>query len=35
MAEETMMARKNSAWGIFLSVGVSAVVGFVLLVVLT
>jgi amino acid transporter len=35
MAEETMMARKNSAWGIFLSVAVSAVVGFVLLVVLT
>jgi amino acid transporter len=35
MAEETMMARKNSAWGIFLSVGVSAVVGLVLLVVLT
>jgi amino acid transporter len=35
MAEETMMARKNSAWGIFLSVGVSAVVGFVLLVILT
>ena len=35
MAEETMMARKNSAWGIFLSVGVSAIVGLVLLVVLT
>src|SRR5687768_10173749 len=35
MAEETMMARKNSAWGIFLSVAVSAVVGFILLVVLT
>jgi amino acid transporter len=35
MAEETMMARKNSAWGIFLSVAVSAVVGLVLLVVLT
>jgi amino acid transporter len=35
MAEETLMARKNSAWGVFLSVAVSAVVGYVLLVVLT
>lgn len=35
MAEETRMARLNSAWGIFLSVAVSAVVGYVLLVVLT
>jgi len=35
MAEETLMARKNSAWGIFLSVAVSAVVGYVLLLVLT
>jgi amino acid transporter len=35
MAEETVMARLNSAWGIFLSVAVSAAVGYVLLVVLT
>jgi amino acid transporter len=35
MAEETRMARLNSAWGIFLSVAISAVVGYVLLVVLT
>jgi amino acid transporter len=35
MAEETRMARLNSAWGIFLSVAVSAVVGYVLLLVLT
>ncbi len=35
MAEETVMARLNSAWGVFLSVAVSAVVGYVLLVVLT
>ncbi len=35
MAEETLMARKNSAWGIFSSVAVSAVVGYVLLLVLT
>lgn len=34
-AEETVMARKNSAWGIFLSVAVSAVVGYVLLLILT
>lgn len=35
VAEETIMARKNSAWGIFLSVLVSAVAGYVLLLVLT
>jgi amino acid transporter len=35
VAEETMMARLNSAWGVFLSVAVSAVVGYALLLVLT
>jgi len=35
MAEETLMARKSAAWGVFLSVAVSAVFGYVLLVVLT
>ena len=35
VAEETVMARKNSAWGVFLSVAVSAVFGWVLLLVLT
>ena len=35
VAEETVMARLNSAWGVFLSVAVSAVVGWVLLMVLT
>jgi amino acid transporter len=35
VAEETVMARKNSAWGVFLSVAVSAVVGYVLLLILT
>ena len=35
VAEETVMARLNSAWGIFLSVAVSAVVGYVMLLVLT
>ena len=35
VAEETIMARKNSAWGIFLSVLVSAVAGYILLLVLT
>jgi amino acid transporter len=35
MAEETVMARMNSAWGIVLSVGVSAVVGYAMLMVLT
>jgi amino acid transporter len=34
-AEETVMARLNSAWGIFLSVAVSAIVGYILLLVLT
>src|SRR6185312_9811915 len=34
-AEETVMARKNSAWGVFLSVAVSAVVGYVMLLILT
>jgi amino acid transporter len=35
MAEETYLARLNSAWGVFLSVAISAVVGYVLLMVLT
>jgi amino acid transporter len=35
VAEETVMARKNSAWGVFLSVAVSAVFGWLLLLVLT
>ena len=35
MAEETVMARLNSAWGIVLSVGVSAVVGYLMLMALT
>jgi amino acid transporter len=35
MAEETYLARLNSAWGVFLSVAVSAVVGYVMLMVLT
>jgi amino acid transporter len=35
VAEETVMARKNSAWGVFLSVTVSAVVGYVMLLILT
>ncbi len=35
VAEETVMARLNSAWGVFLSVAVSAVLGYVLLLVLT
>src|SRR5262249_45869201 len=35
VAEETVMARLNAAWGVFLSVAISAVVGYVLLVVLT
>jgi len=34
-AEETVAAHLNSAWGIFLSVAVSAVVGYMLLIVLT
>lgn len=35
LAEETVMARRNSAWGIVLSVAVSAVAGYVMLMVLT
>ena len=35
VAEETVMARLNTAWGIVLSVGVSAVVGWVMLLILT
>ncbi|MBI4428548.1 MAG: amino acid permease [Ignavibacteriales bacterium] len=35
MAEETVMARLNSAWGVFLSVAVSSVVGFFMLMILT
>jgi len=35
VAEETVMARLNSAWGVFLSVAVSAVAGYALLLVLT
>jgi amino acid transporter len=35
VAEETVMARLNSAWGVFLSVVVSAVVGYIVLMALT
>lgn len=35
VAEETVMARLNSAWGVFLSVAVSFVVGYVMLIILT
>src|SRR3984893_7294212 len=35
LAEETIMARRNTAWGIVLSVAVSAVAGYVMLMVLT
>jgi amino acid transporter len=35
VAEETIMARLNSAWGVFLSVAVSAVVGYAMLLILT
>jgi amino acid transporter len=35
VAEETVMARLNAAWGVFLSVAVSAVVDYVLLLILT
>jgi amino acid transporter len=35
VAEETVMARLNSAWGVFLSVAVSAVVGYIMLLTLT
>jgi type IV secretory pathway VirB2 component (pilin) len=34
-AEETVLARLNSAWGVFLSVAVSAIVGYVVLMALT
>jgi amino acid transporter len=35
VAEETIMARLNSAWGVFLSVAVSAVVGYIVLMAFT
>jgi amino acid transporter len=35
LAEETVMARLNSAWGVFLSVAVSALVGYIMLLILT
>ena len=35
VAEETIMARKNVSWGVFLSVAVSAVVGYILVMILT
>jgi amino acid transporter len=35
VAEETVMARLNTAWGVFLSVAVSAVVGYLLIMALT
>ncbi|RPI89163.1 MAG: amino acid permease [Chloroflexi bacterium] len=35
VAEETVMARLNSAWGVFLSVAVSFVVGYIMLIILT
>ncbi|MBL8018425.1 MAG: amino acid permease [Leptospirales bacterium] len=35
VAEETVMARLNSAWGVFLSVGISMIVGYIMLLVLT
>src|SRR5207248_2610368 len=35
VAEETMLARLNTAWGIVLSVAVSAVVGWIMLLILT
>jgi amino acid transporter len=35
VAEETVMARLNSAWGVFLSVAVSALVGYLMLILLT
>lgn len=35
VAEEMVMARLNSAWGVFLSVAVSAIVGYILLIILT
>ncbi|MGZ9222855.1 MAG: amino acid permease [Anaerolineales bacterium] len=35
VAEETVMARLNSAWGVFLSVAVSFVIGYIMLITLT
>lgn len=35
VAEETVMARLNSAWGVFLSVAISAIVGYIMLIILT
>jgi len=35
VAEETVMARLNTAWGVFLSVAVSSVVGYLMLIILT
>jgi amino acid transporter len=35
VAEETVMARLNSAWGVFLSVAISAIVGYIVLMALT
>jgi len=35
LAEETVLSRLNSAWGVFLSVAVSAVVGYIVLMALT
>ncbi len=35
VAEETVMARLNSAWGVFLSVAVSSIVGYIMLLTLT
>jgi amino acid transporter len=35
VAEETVMARLNSAWGVFLSVAVSAIVGYIVLMAFT
>jgi amino acid transporter len=35
MAEETFLARMNTAWGVFLSVAVSAIVGYIALLALT
>ncbi len=35
MAEETILARLNSAWGVFLSVAVSAIVGYIVLMAFT
>jgi amino acid transporter len=35
LAEETVMARLNSAWGVLLSVAVSFMVGYIMLLILT